>query len=291
MKRILVFFACCTAFGTSVAAQGTLDRVRALYKSAEYEAALSVIDGLAPGDDGTPAAERYRVFCLMALDRAAEAERAAERVVVAAPLYDPGPSEVSPRIRAMYVAVRRRVLPSLARELYVAGKDAFDRQAFSEATASLRRALPIVEYLSADGLRGMDDLRIVIEGFLTLSRASLPPAVPALEPIPARAFEITAFLPETVSHLDAPTPPMAIHQDLPPWTYSMAGPEAVFRGAVDLQIDERGRVTDVEIVESIHPIYNADLVRAARGWVYEPARRGDRAVASRKRVEVVLRPR
>ncbi len=58
-----------------------------------------------------------------------------------------------------------------------------------------------------------------------------------------------------------------------------------------MTIDEAGDVANAEIVESIYPFYNQELLRYARRWKYEPARRGGRPIQSQKRVEVELRPR
>ena len=84
---------------------------------------------------------------------------------------------------------------------------------------------------------------------------------------------------------------MAIRQDLPPWTNPAAGFDVTYSGAIVVTIDERGEVTDAEIVESIYPLYNQELVRYARRWKYEPALRDGRPVLSQKRVEVQLKPR
>jgi TonB family protein len=52
-----------------------------------------------------------------------------------------------------------------------------------------------------------------------------------------------------------------------------------------------GRVEEAEIVRPAHPAYDAQLVRAARNWLYEPATRNGVAVVSELSVEVNLTPR
>src|SRR5436190_20500437 len=100
----------------AVAAQDTLTSARDLYASAAYEDALAVLNRLRTGDhsgDDGRAIEQYRAFCLLALGRNDEAERAIEAVVASQPSYRPSESEVSPRLRALFTDARRRMLPTI----------------------------------------------------------------------------------------------------------------------------------------------------------------------------------
>jgi TonB family protein len=110
-------------------------------------------------------------------------------------------------------------------------------------------------------------------------------------PLAARAT-VSEPVPAVAAGIDEPSSePVTIRQDLPPWTYIIGGPEATFRGAIDVRIDEQGRVVEAVIAAPVHPLYDDELRQAARRWRYEPARRGGRAVAAHKRVEVELRAR
>ena len=60
---------------------------------------------------------------------------------------------------------------------------------------------------------------------------------------------------------------------------------------MEVDIDESGNVTAVEIIQSSHPGYNRVLLETARGWKYSPALRDNRPVKTRKRVDVELRPK
>lgn len=70
---------------------------------------------------------------------------------------------------------------------------------------------------------------------------------------------------------------------------------AILRGwtgtvVLRVRIDEFGRVTDVEVVSPCrYPALNRAAVRAAETWVFEPARRGELAVASEKDIPVDFR--
>ena len=71
-----------------VASQDSLATARDLYASAAYEDALAVLNRLrtsSSSEDGR-SIEQYRAFCLLALGRSDEAERAIEAVVVSQPL-------------------------------------------------------------------------------------------------------------------------------------------------------------------------------------------------------------
>src|SRR5918997_434990 len=82
-----------------VSSQETLATARGLYSAAAYEDALQVLDRLEarsqPGD--RLAIHQYRAFCLLALGRTSEAERAIETVVSTEPSYHPSSLDASPR--------------------------------------------------------------------------------------------------------------------------------------------------------------------------------------------------
>lgn len=77
-------------------------------------------------------------------------------------------------------------------------------------------------------------------------------------------------------------PPVAVSQAMPSWRPETALEQRMdYRGAVEVVIDEEGRVASATIVRSIHPRYDPLLVEAARGWVYEPATRAGQPVRYR----------
>jgi TonB family protein len=317
---------------SSARAQDGLTPVRELYESASYEAALAALDSMSAAA-GPPAieAEQYRVFCLVALGRSSEAERVIERIVSADPTFQLAEAETSPRILETFETVRRRALPAVVSELYDEGKAAFDRRQFAEAERALASAVTLIDTPEVVNRPGMDDLRRLASGFLSLSRAELAAEERASRPLEARATiadpTSTAAAPSATEHWDLQaerqdwqterqdlqterrdlqaerrdfspgvpavpdTEPVAIRQDLPPWTNPAADFSVVYRGAIVVTIDEAGDVTRAEIAESIYPLYNQELMRYARRWKYEPARRGGRPIQSQKRVEVELRPR
>src|SRR5438128_1005163 len=115
-------------------AQESLAAARDLYASAAYEDALAVLNRLRGSDhpaDEARSIEQYRAFCLLALGRTDEAERAIEAVVSAQPSYHPSESEVSPRLRSLFADVRRRMLPTIIQDRYAQAKASFDRKEYA----------------------------------------------------------------------------------------------------------------------------------------------------------------
>ncbi len=308
MIRTAALVSCLLAcLAEPVIAQDPLTPVRDFYGAAAYEEALAALGTMAIGNPGTSIeAEHYRAYCLLALGRTAEADRVIEGIVAADPLGESVGEDQSPRIRAAFGAARRRALPGIVRTLYAEGRAAFDRQAFAEAERTLGSAVRLIDTPEVVNRPGMDDLRTLASGFLALARARKAPAAPAaLAPIAVRptvsleraAHTEHAALMERAGRAEAardtlpPSEPVVIRQDLPVWSAAPVGFDVVYRGAIVVDIDEQGQVAGASLVEPIHPMYNQDLLRAARGWQYEPAMRDGRPVRSQKRVEVELRPR
>jgi TonB family protein len=275
-----------------------LDAVRQLYASADYESALTALERLPP--DGTPATvvevQRYRALCLIALGRTADAEQVIEQIVRIDPSYQPDEQE-APRIRAAFASVRARILPLVARAHYADAKAAYERRDFEAAASAFERTIAIIDTVESDD-PALVDLRTIARGFGDLSRAAVAAAVPApaRAPEPAPAEPAPPPTPEAEAKTDStdtPTGPVVIQQTMPPWNPAWFGSQyqSEFRGAVEVTIDEQGVVTAARIVEPVHPAYDPQLLDAATGWRYEPARRGGQPVLSVKRVDIVLRPR
>src|SRR5215831_16618330 len=157
-----------------LAAQDSLAAARDLYAAAAYEDALVVLNRLrAPADlaDGGRAIQQYRVFCLLALGRSAEAERAIEVIVSTDPQYRPSESDASPRIRSAFSDVRRRMLPTIIQQRYSQAKTAFDSKDFGAAAEGFKQ---VVELLSDPDARAagtqppLADLRTLAIGFRDL---------------------------------------------------------------------------------------------------------------------------
>ena len=280
-------------FATPAVAQESLNRARDLYESAAYEEALIELGRLKTEAGGGAAAEidHYRALCLMALSRGAEADKVIESLVINDPLYQLAATESAPRVRASFNAVRQRVLPGVARQLYIDAKALFDRKAYSEAVNALERTVKVIDNVEETQRSELADLRLLTAGFLDLARASAaaPSSTPASTPGVAAAPSDKAAPAATI--LPATADLVVLKQDLPPLPFSLAASgKQEYRGVIEVQIDATGKVVDVRIVQRVHALYDALLLQAAREWRYEPPRVNGKPTASRKRVEIVLRP-
>ena len=294
MSTILrLTFAALTISVATASAQDALGPVRDLYASAAYEEALSALGRLKADGPAVTGLEidRYRVLCLMALGRGSEADRVIEAIVAADPLYVPSAADAAPRVRLAFSAVRQRVLPGMARSLYVEAKAAFDRKAYADAVKALEKTMLVIDAIEAPAKDELSDLRLLASGFLDLSRAASAPPAPAAAPAPATA---TAG-PEPAAPIAPPAPVntalVVLKQDLPPLPFSVAAlGHGEYRGVIEVQIDERGNVTNAKIIQSVQPIYDPILLSAVRSWKYEAPRIAGKPTPVTKRVEIVLKP-
>ncbi len=288
---IRLAFAALLLFAATAAAQDAPDALapaRDLYASAEYEEALTALGRLkADATNGTVAEiDRYRVLCLMALGRASEADKVIESIVMNDPFYEPAAADAAPRVRAAFGVVRQRLLPGLARRLYIDAKAAFDRKAYPEAAEALEKTVRVIDTIEGPSKAELGDLHVLASGFLELSRASLKAAAPAPATAAAKAEPAPTPTP-------APTLPLSssnlvvLKQELPPLPFSLAASGGgEYRGLVEVEIDDAGSVTNARILQSVHALYDPLLLRAARDWKYESPRIGGKPTASRKRVEI-----
>ena len=274
-----------TAFAAATAeAQESIQQVKALYASAAYEDALSMLSRM-PAANSEPEYAQYRVFCLVALGRTAEAEKAIASVVTADPAFAPDPAEAPSRILDMFARARRALVPEIAQRLYQEARAALDRKDREEA---IRQFASLVQLLDGAAI-GPDDepmlseLRLLAVGFLDLMRAVEARAERARD-----AERGSARPPAAAPRVTAPVP---LKQDLPLWIPPNPMSQREFRGAVRVFISESGAVTGVALEPGVHPLYDPLLLQAARTWQYQPALRDGVPVPSEKAIEVVLKPR
>lgn len=268
-----LFILSLVAFPVGLAAQDQLEPARQLYAAAQYERALTVLDRLKadPATVNEIEVDRYRVLCLMALGRTKEADAAIEAILTVKPLYQPRATDTSPAVRAAFTAVRKRMLPAMARSAYTEGREAFDRRDYVNAALKFEQTLDLVG--GSPGEANAADLRLLADGFLQLTRAALA------QPVASGRGTLTE--------------PVPVRQEMPQWTFTLASSfyEPSLRAVVEVEIDALGDVIAADVIQSSHPQYNAVLVKAALGWKYEPAKRNGEATKTRLRVDVVLKPK
>jgi TonB family protein len=299
MTKYLLVAALALSASQAVASD-SLAGARDLYASASYEEALAMLGRLnaaeLPPDEGR-AADQYRALCLLALGKTAEASQAIEAVVAAEPLYRPD-ADVSPRVRAVFTDVRKRLLPGLVQQKYAIAKTAYDHKDYRAASADFGLLLALFDdpdLAPAAGKPPLSDLHVLIDGFHLLSVQALAPP-PAPEPLPPAAAPaprpvVVAAVPDVakiyVSSDPNILPPVTIKQELPPFAGVVP---RLMVGAMEVIIDETGKVASAAMRASTVPNYDRQAVAATQSWRYRPATLNGTPVKFRKLIQVTLTP-
>jgi len=291
MKAVSLGMGLALAATPRAQAQDQLAHVRDLYSNAAYEDVLSTlaVETSAP----SPEVGQYKVFSLVALGRAAEAEKAAEAMIIANPRFQPD-RDASPRVRELFTSVRKRIAPDLLKSMYVNAKASLDRKDRDAAIQAFSEVIAVAEDadLRSDVMVG--ELRLLASGFLDLSRA-LPAAAPAAGPASENRVALVPDLPEPTPAPQRPlpqiTPAVPINERVPPLTAPemLAGRE--LHGRIRLRIDAEGQVVSSEILTPSLVFYDEQLLAASRRWRYKPALANGSAVPSERIIEVALKPR
>jgi TonB family protein len=299
LKTCLIASAVLLAAGTAARAQApapkaSLAAARTLYASAEYGGALEMLNGLvsdAPLGPERQAMELYRALCLVAVGNLNEANRVIEAMIVTDPLYRPGADDVPPRLRSAFTDARRRLLPGIVQQNYVAAKAAFDKKDYPAAAKGFSQVLaglgdPDIESVASQP--PLADLKMLASGFNDLAaKASVP--MPAPAPAPALAQEPAV---EKVARVYSPSdtdvvPPMTIRQFVPPY------PGRVLVGGslvMDIVIDTNGAVESATMASPPNAAYDRLVLGATKSWQYQPASLNGKPVKYRKRIQLTLVP-
>jgi hypothetical protein len=295
-----LFLATCLALLFTMPVHGQESSIavaRDLYTAANYDDALVLLSRLdTPSSNPMErmAINQYRAFCLLALGRAVEAERAIEAVVSTDPLYHPADTDASPRLRTAFASVRQRILPAVVQQDYARAKAAFDRQEFAIAAAEFDRVLAVLgdpDLGAAANRPPLSDLRTLAMGFRDLSARAIPPAPqPAAAPEPPPAVVATAGVAPYKSIYNGSdagvAPPVAIKQTLPPFQREMFPARD---GVLEILINETGQVEAAAMRLSMNPRYDSQVIAAARNWRYQPATVEGNPVKFRKIINISLK--
>jgi len=274
---------------SSSAGDDALVRVRELYGAALYEEALATLPAM-PETGQEDDVDRYRMLCLLALGRTAEAERTVEKALARNPAFSVFPSEVSPRVVQFLNDVRKRVLPARVEALYARARTDYDERRYVEAVNHFTTVLELLSDPEVGAIGKLADLRIVAEEFRKLAYERLPQ-------------NVQASLSTTSPDLDVPDldriytrlspnvePPIEVSRVLPPWHPPKEEAWKRVRGVIELTIDKRGRVEDVQVLERLAPFYDGALVAAARKWTFKPATLFGHPVRYRHLIEIRMGP-
>jgi len=281
-----------------VNAQESLEAARQLYASAEYDSALTMLNGLmvtSTTREDRRAIALYRTLCLLATNRRAEADRAIEALVTQDPLFRPTVDDIPPRMRTAIAETRKRMLPGILHQKYTDSKAAYDRQDFAAASAGFKEILDGLadpDIAVAASTSPLSDLKTLANGFHELAVKSLaPPPAPAPRAAEAPAPPPAPIVPRAPRIYSADdrnvVPPIAVKQQIPafPGKVTMAK-----NGVLELVIDISGAVESATMRVSVNPQYDRLATTAARSWQYQPASVDGTPVKFLKRIQVSLVP-
>jgi TonB family protein len=293
---LLVVVLICGA-ATMFAQEPPLAKAKALYDSAAYEEALTV---LASVED--PEAQQYRALCMLALDRAQDATNAVDLLVSTTPLYEPSSEDVPPRFASLVSEAKKRLVPGIARKTLNEGRDQFRSGDHEQAVAKFDLVMSLTEIAGFKETADAENLRTLASGFIELARATAAarPEPKAADPTPA---ESTSAADQSREPLAAPPlaavvpgagrpadviQAVAIRQTIPAVPSGIAGiggPTAV----VKIAIGPDGKVITASMQQNSHPLYDRMVLQAAREWLYVPAMLNGKPVLSEKVVSIQLR--
>jgi len=277
-------------------AQESLDAARQLYAAAEYDTALTMLNGLMASS--TTREERrtvalYRTLCLLATNRRSEADRAIETMVTQDPLFRPNAEEIPPRMRTAIADTRKRLLPAILQQKYNESKTAYDLKDFAVASAGFKEMLDGLadpDIAAAASQSPLADLKTLAVGFYELSVKLLPPAIPlsmkvAEAPVAAPP---APSAPKLYSADDRNVvPPIPVRQQIPAYPGKVS---AAKTGVLELVIDKTGAVESATMRVPVNAQYDRLATTAARNWQYQPATIDGSPVKFLKRIQVSLVP-
>jgi Gram-negative bacterial TonB protein C-terminal len=263
-------------------AQDLLANARSQYQAAAYDEALTTLQQLSANRSTLSATdardvEEYRFLCLLALGRKDEARLAMGMVVKSDPLYTLDVGGTPPRVVAAFTEVRRDLLPQIATQLYAESKAAYDKKQTADARAGFEQ---LVQMLADPDMQGkLSDLGTLAKGFLDVSVTAAPvAAAPAPVAAPVNA----------VAKASVVVPPVAVLQKVPPIPANLIRMTQLRAGVLELTIDETGRVEEAKFLSTIHPVYDAMVTSAAKGWKYQPAMADGKPIKYRKTIRIAV---
>ena len=120
--------------GLAAPPDDNLAAARAAYIATEDQEALKILS--APGHGSlADQFDVYRALCLLALGRMNEVDRVLRSIATRNPSFRMSEAEVTPRMIALYDAVRRETVETMARDAYAEAKTHFDAGRFADASA------------------------------------------------------------------------------------------------------------------------------------------------------------
>ena len=320
---LLGFAAACAASASVLlqAQDAPLTRAKQLYEAASYSEALAALKQAGTGD--VVEAETYRALCFLALGQPREAERALEHLVMTRPFATLDASSVSPRVVAIFDAVRKRTIPAAAKEMYQRARATFDQGDLESAAREFQEVVKLAESAPPDRAELMSELKMLATGFVRLAEtprkpapaaAAAPSTPPAAQPQAERASAASNGVAGSVPRMAATVvgqpvpgaggapifdasspnirPPIVVKRPIPAWPELSATTwKGNFKGLLEIVVDETGAVAESTLVERIHPVYDNLLLNAVRTWKFNPAINNGEPVRYRLRYPISVSER
>lgn len=253
-----------------------------LYAAAAYEEALDRLGRIGLSDTLADQADMYRALCLLALGRTTESEQVIERTLRRNPRFEVDDREVSPRLVTLYEAVRARLLPTTARDLYAAARVSFDDRQYGTAARQLRDVLNLVAAAPSESSLG--DLKLLAEEFLRLaesmSAAAGSDAATTSSSVVGTGPIFSVLDREVVA-------PVEIARPLPVMFAPRGSQPGLYQGLVEIVVSVTGRVESAMTRKSITPAFDAEIRAAALLWRFQPASRNGIPVRYRRSYEII----
>jgi tetratricopeptide (TPR) repeat protein len=282
-----------------------LAAARALYAAGNYEEALSRLP-TTPGDATVGEVDEYRALCLLALGRTPEAQHSLEDLVTRQPLFKMSDTDISPRLVTMFHDTRKRLLPSLARDLYAKAKTDYEQEEYATSLGEFKDLLTL---LADEDLAGatstVADLKMLAEGFVKLAdagaaaaakaaaakAAAAPPPTPP-DPSSTTSAASTDSGAKIYTESDANVvPPVATSTPYPTWRPPASAFNQDYKGLLRIVIDTSGHVESAVMVVSVHVAYDPLLLAATKDWTFKPAQLNGENVKYQRQIAVSLSPR
>ena len=274
------------AFSARVGAEGaapSLAAARDLYVSASYDDALAMLGSLGGSRslEDQQSIDLYRTLCLVALGRAADADKVIEAMLMRQPLYRASAEDLSPRVQTSFQNMRRRILPAVIQKAYADAKNAFDNKDWPVASKSFDEVLKSIadpDIAQQAGAPPLSDIKTLASGFRDLSVKMIPPPAPKVEPKPVRVMKPVY----SVDDKDV-VAPLAVQQRVPKYPANVTKPLV---GVIEFVVDETGAVQAPTMQMSIDSNYDQMVIAAAKKWVYQPATVDGKPVKYIKRLTI-----
>jgi TonB family protein len=277
----------------TASAQEPLTKAKALYDAAAYEEALTLLSSV-----DIPEAQQYKALCMLALGRAQDATGAVELLVSSSPTFEPSAEDVPPRFVTLVSEAKKRLLPGIARKAFNEAREQFKTGDREAAVKQFDLVVTLTESPGFKDSTDAEDLRTLASGFIELANATASQSARADANAPAPAPANTAapaLAPETPAPAETSTAqpaeviqPVVIRQTIPPVPSGISGlgsPTA----SVKVEIGADGKVVNATMQQPSHPLYDRQVLQAAREWLYSPALLNGRPVPSEKVVTIQLR--